>query len=219
MKHILKRAQDLQGQTLYELACALKMALPSDPRHAKGWMGQLLEKALGCEAGSRAGPDFPEHRLELKTIPISRDHRVQESTYITTCPLNVQSLQKPWEETPLAQKLENILWIPLIDTQLGPLSRQVGLAFIWQLSGPHADQLRQDWQAIHDLLAHSGIEYLSSSLGKFLQIRPKAAHGKKLQACTNTAGEAAQTLPRGFYLRSRFTQLLYNEALANTHRN
>ena len=47
-EELLIRAQALAGQSLEQLAQRLAWPVPSDLRHAKGWPGELLERALGA---------------------------------------------------------------------------------------------------------------------------------------------------------------------------
>ena len=62
-----------------------------------------------------------------------------------------------------------------------------------------------------DMIAMGEVNKLSSRQGKYLQIRPKAADAKALSQTSMENGEASMTLPRGFYLRPDFTQILLNE--------
>ncbi|MDH5371279.1 MAG: DNA mismatch repair protein MutH, partial [Gammaproteobacteria bacterium] len=86
-EQLLDRARKLAGMTLYELATNFNQPLPKDTRHAKGWMGQLLEVSLGATASSRAEPDFQLINVELKTLPLTSSGKPKESTYVCTVPL------------------------------------------------------------------------------------------------------------------------------------
>ncbi|MBI3178429.1 MAG: DNA mismatch repair protein MutH, partial [Deltaproteobacteria bacterium] len=67
---LLRRASDLSGQSVGELAATLGVQVPSDLRHSKGLMGCLAELALGSEPKAGDGPDFPHLGIELKTVPV-----------------------------------------------------------------------------------------------------------------------------------------------------
>ena len=67
---LLHRAQQIAGLTLLQLANQLAEPVPEKLHHAKGWIGQLLEKALGATAGSLPEPDFQQLGIELKTTEI-----------------------------------------------------------------------------------------------------------------------------------------------------
>jgi len=84
---LLHRAHALAGLTLTELADELRQSLPVDLRRDKGTVGQLIELALGASAGSRAEPDFPHLAVELKTLPVDRNGKPLESTYVCVAPM------------------------------------------------------------------------------------------------------------------------------------
>ena len=69
-QELVDRAGQLAGLSLRELALSLGLPVPADLRRAKGFVGGMLERALGATAGSRALPDFPGLHIELKTLPV-----------------------------------------------------------------------------------------------------------------------------------------------------
>ena len=66
---LLEKAQSIAGLTFGELADELNIPVPPDLKRDKGWVGMLLETALGATAGSKAEQDFfPfRHRIENLT--------------------------------------------------------------------------------------------------------------------------------------------------------
>ena len=68
---LLKRAMNLAGKTLSEVANQYKIDVPNNLRREKGWIGLLLEHALGATAGSKPVPDFPELGIKIQNDPIS----------------------------------------------------------------------------------------------------------------------------------------------------
>ena len=50
------------------------------------------------------------------------------------------------------------------------------------------------------------LESITAHQGRYLQVRPKAAHGGSLCWGIGENGQRILTLPRGFYLRPSFTQ-------------
>ena len=192
----------LAGQTLGQLAARATLSVPARATAAKGWIGQLLEYHLGAEAGSKAIPDFPSLGIELKTIPVNALGNPLETTYVTT--VNLDSLPgQTWLTSPVYQKLQQVLWVPIEGDPKIPLAaRRIGQAILWTPTSEQARVLQQDWQDLVDLILLGNFETLTSQLGTYLHIRPKAAHGKILQ----TTEHHAQTLPRGFYLRTALTR-------------
>ncbi len=53
--------------------------------------------------------------------------------------------------------------------------------------------------------------------GAWLQIRPKAAHGRARTAGHDVEGAPTTTLPRGFYLRAVFTACILNNIYLLAH--
>ena len=65
---LLEKAQSIAGLTFGELAGELNIPVPPDLKRDKGWVGMLLETALGATAGSKAEQDFSHLGIELKTL-------------------------------------------------------------------------------------------------------------------------------------------------------
>src|SRR5262249_39636744 len=85
---LFARARALAGMTLGAIAEDHGVVAPSELLRAKGWAGQLLERALGASAASRAEPDFQRLGIELKTLPIDARGRPRESTFVCTIALS-----------------------------------------------------------------------------------------------------------------------------------
>jgi DNA mismatch repair protein MutH len=73
--------------------------------------------------------------------------------------------------------------------------------------------LKQDWEEHMELINTGRIHEISAHHGTYLQVRPKAADRTALRDTTNEVGEKVQTLPRGFYLRTRFTAQILAQQL------
>ena len=72
------RALALENVSVGDLAKELKIEVPKHSRNGKGFVGQLVEKALGADAGSTDSPDFTNLGIELKTIPIAPSGKPME---------------------------------------------------------------------------------------------------------------------------------------------
>ncbi|GAA5192314.1 DNA mismatch repair endonuclease MutH [Ferrimonas gelatinilytica] len=205
---LLERAHHIAGWQLGELALALQVQPPQDLRRHKGWSGQLLELWLGASAGSRPEPDFPELGVELKTIPVDNQGAPLESTYICVCPLTgLQGLR--WQDSVVYHKLRQVLWIPIQgDRRLPPSDRIIGMPLLWHPTPDQMQQLQQDWEELTEQVALGQVERITAHQGEVLQLRPKAANRRVLTDAIGPEGEVIRTLPRGFYLRSRFTKAL-----------
>lgn len=204
-EQLLQRCHSIAGLTLGQLAGQLQVEVPADLKRDKGWVGQLLELALGAEAGSQALPDFPELGIELKTLPIDQQGKPLESTYVCVAPLTGITSQS-WQQSWICQKLQHVLWVPILAERQIPLAeRVIGSAFLWQPSATEQKALQQDWEELMELITLGGIDQIRGAHGKVLQLRPKAADSKALTAAVGANGEPIQTLPRGFYLKASFT--------------
>ena len=62
---LIVRAEALAGSSIGELAEALGATIPEGRRSTKGFIGQLLEKALGADPEALDAPDFPGLGVEL----------------------------------------------------------------------------------------------------------------------------------------------------------
>ncbi len=202
------RAGRLAGRTLGELAEVHGLEVPEDFTHAKGWVGRLIEQSLGATAGNRPVPDFERLGVELKTLPINRDGSPRETTYVCRVPLG-DIEQARWETSRVRKKLDRVLWVPVSAAPEIPVAhRQVGHPLLWSLEGPLAEALQRDWTEHTEAIRLGFIDELTASDGRFLQIRPKAAHSGKLTWAPDRHGGSILTLPRGYYLRKDFTSAI-----------
>ena len=213
-RDLLDRARQLSGLTLGELAQRLGRAVPADPRRSKGLAGEMLEAALGATAGSAPEPDFPDLGVELKTIPVDRSGRPTESTWVCVAPLTVEP-GMTWENSLVRRKLARVLWVPVAGDKAIPLgNRRIGSAVFWSPDPAQAGQLRTDWEEIMEYVALGRIGAITARHGTVLQVRPKAATGRARVRGTDDQGGSSATLPRGFYLRARFTAAILRAAYA-----
>jgi len=204
-EELLARARQLAGLCLTELAKRRGWAVPQDLRRAKGWFGQLIEEHLGATAASQAEPDFQAIGIELKTIPVNRQGRPRESTYVCTVPLT-ETQGLTWTGSWVRRKLQRVLWLPVqADPEIPVGERRVGSALLWDLEPDLEAALRQDWEELMDMVCLGRLDKISARHGTYLQIRPKAANSRALRWATGETGERVLTNPRGFYLRTAFT--------------
>ncbi|MEZ4239630.1 MAG: DNA mismatch repair endonuclease MutH [Myxococcota bacterium] len=200
---LVARAEALAGHTLGELAAQLWVAVPDEPRRAKGWAGTLLERALGATAASRAAPDFPGLGIELKSVSVDARGQPTESTYVCTAPLDAVALG-PWRDAWVRHKLQRVLWIPI--TAGGPLgARTVGAPIPWSPSDDDDALLRRDYTEIAEIVAAGELWQLDARRGEALQVRPKGQDGSDAAWALDEDGGWVRDTPRGFYLRRRFT--------------
>lgn len=208
------RARHIAGRTLGELARGVGMVPPPDLRRHKGWVGQLLEAALGSTAGSKKGPDFSALGVELKTIPVDLGGQPRESTFLTVLtPGELVSVD--FERSAVMAKLRKVLWLPIQADPAIPLAaRRIGNPHLWSPTPAEVERIRADWELFASWVADGQLDAISAHQGAALQVRPKARDAKSLRLSPDPEGGASMMLPRGFYLRASFTK----EILARYYR-
>jgi len=211
---LLERAAALAGLSLAELAARFGALVPPDLRRAKGFVGGLIERALGASAGSRAVPDFPDLAIELKTLPVDRGGVPVESTFVCTIPLT-EIGQVEWADSRVRRKLNKVLWVPVEGQRdIAVAERRIGQALMYSLTPEDEAVLRADWEELSGFIGRGHVEALTGHLGRFLQIRPKAAHSRARRVGIDADGVPFAALPKGFYLRPSFTRSLLERHFA-----
>ena len=90
----------------------------------------------------------------------------------------------------------------------------LGRPVFWRPSAAQTAVLRADFDDLVGMIALGHIEALTAHRGTWLQVRPKAAHGRVRTRAYGPEGEYLDTIPRGFYLRARFTGALLRDPTA-----
>ena len=205
LEQLLSQAQSIAGLTFGELADELHIPVPPDLKRDKGWVGMLLERALGATAGSKAEQDFSHLGVELKTLPINAEGYPLETTFVSLAPL-VQNSGVKWENSHVRHKLSCVLWMPIEGSRHIPLrERRIGAPILWKPTAEQERQLKQDWEELMDLIVLGKLEQITARIGEVMQLRPKGANSRAVTNGIGKNGEIIDTLPLGFYLRKEFT--------------
>jgi DNA mismatch repair protein MutH len=208
---LVARARSISGRTIDELARAIGMRVDGAPVSTKGKVGALVERALGATGGSAATWDFPALRVELKTIPLDARGAPRESTFVCAVSL-LDAERAEWETSWVRAKLARVLWVPIGTSADG--SRRIGDAILWSPSDEQESVLKSDFEEILGRIGALGIEGMSARVGRWLQLRPKAAHGRVRTRAPGADAGLIETVPRGFYLRARLTSALLLDVAA-----
>jgi DNA mismatch repair protein MutH len=210
------RARALAGRSLASVAAELAVAGRFEGVHTKGKAGQLVERALGATGGSAATWDFPELHIELKTIPVDTRGAPRESTYVCTVSL-ADAERAEWATSWARAKLSRVLWMPVVRARVprdgsqegtGPAEEReavLGEPLLWSPTPEQERVLEGDFEEILGRIGAGGIEGVTAHAGRWLQLRPKAAHGRVRTVVRGADGDLVATVPRGFYLRTQFT--------------
>lgn len=211
---LVDRAAALAGRSVDELAAALGLRTSGEAVRTKGTAGAILERALGATGGSAKVHDFPELGVELKTIPVDADDAPRESTYVCTLSL-ADADRLEWATSWVRAKLSCVLFVPLVGEDGTPWpQRRLGAPRLWMPTPEQEAVLQGDFDEVVGLVGVGRIEELDARLGRWLQVRPKAAHGRVRTSAYDADGELVPTVPRGFYLRPRFTGALLRDLTA-----
>jgi DNA mismatch repair protein MutH len=180
--------------------------------HGKGKPGERVERALGATGGSSATWDFPQLQVELKTIPIDARTRVpHESTFV--CAVSLADAERAeWATSWARAKLSRVLWVPIEVAPDG--GRRIGRALIWSPTSEQESILAGDFDEILGRIGMGDIEGITARVGRWMQLRPKAANGRVRTAVPAADGEIVETVPRGFYLRAKFTGAILRDPAA-----
>ena len=65
--------------------------------------------------------------------------------------------------------------------------------------------LRFDWEELAGMIGTGDIERITGHFGRYLQVRPKAAHSRVRRRAVDEDGAPFDAMPKGFYLRTSFT--------------
>ena len=215
LEQLLSQAQSIAGLTFGELADELHIPVPPDLKRDKGWVGMLLERALGATAGSKAEQDFSHLGVELKTLPINAEGYPLETTFVSLAPL-VQNSGVKWENSHVRHKLSCVLWMPIEGSRHIPLrERHIGAPILWKPTAEQERQLKQDWEELMDLIVLGKLDQITARIGEVMQLRPKGANSRAVTKGIGKNGEIIETLPLGFYLRKEFTAGILKAFLDN----
>jgi DNA mismatch repair protein MutH len=198
---LLARAQALRG-----------MEVEAPGVRGKGKVGGQIERALGATGGSNATWDFPALKVELKTIPVQAARGVpRESTFVCAVSL-AEADRAEWSTSWVRAKLSRVLWVPVEVHADG--ARRIGEARLWSPSPEQDRILAGDFEEILGRVGRGDVEGVTAHLGRWLQLRPKAAHGRVRTLVPGSEGELVATVPRGFYLRAKLTGAILRDGLA-----
>jgi DNA mismatch repair protein MutH len=212
---LLERTRQLEGMTVGDLLRQTgRRSASTDPVRTKGTAGAVLELALGATGGSSRVHDFPDLAIELKTIPVTEEGAPLESTYVCTLSL-ADADEQEWDTSWVRAKLARVLFVPLVGAAGTPWpERRVARSLLWTPTPAQEEVLRGDFDDAVGLIGVGRIEELTAHQGRWLQVRPKARDGSVRTTALGADGEMIATVPRGFYLRARFTGALLADPAA-----
>lgn len=193
------RAFALAGRRVDDAARALGLATVERGLHTKGKMGELVERLLGATGGSTATHDFPSLEVELKTVPVDREGRPRESTYVCRVSL-AEAERAEWNDSWARRKLSHVLFVPVIVDGEPTFAQPV----FFRPTSAQERVLRADFEDLLGAIGAGHVEDLTARDGQVLQLRPKAKDGSVRTLAFDRDGTPIETSPRGFYMRARY---------------
>lgn len=212
-EELIERLNLITGLSISEIADNLKIKLPVSTTRGKGFIGELLEIALGASAKNQSIPDFPELGLELKSLPIDKNFKPLESTFVCHAPLmNIRDLN--FKNSALYAKIKRVLFILIDGTKgLDYSEKYIRGYFFYTPTQEDLVTLNKDFDELYELIKTGEVEKINARIGHIVQLRPKGADGTALTQAIGKDGQIIMTRPRGFYIRRCFTQELIKRHL------
>lgn len=169
---------------------------------------------MGADAANSSRADFAALDIELKTIPVDRQGRPRETTFVCSVPL-ARPDEMCWETSRTRAKLSQVLWIPVLSgDDLAIADRLVGSPLLWSPTTEEEQLLARDWREHLDVIRRGHVDEITACDGRALQIRPKGATAESTTWSVDGDGNAVLTQPRAFYLRTWFTSSLLERHFA-----
>ncbi len=209
VQELMLRSNALCGHSVAEVARELNTSIPEDLTRSKGFVGQLLELALGADPQALDRPDFPDLGVELKTIPLSEAGTPVESTFC--CSIDMEYADRvSWETSRLRTRLSRVLFIGIdsVKVEAGLGARIIRKVMLWEPNAAEHALLRADWEDLIGFIGAGRGAILNAKKGDVIQVRPKAADSKVRTLSPGSEG-LELSLPLGFYLRAKTTLRLF----------
>ncbi|HEV7797026.1 MAG TPA: MvaI/BcnI family restriction endonuclease [Pyrinomonadaceae bacterium] len=194
----LRQIRLLSGRDLRPLADKYHVTVWKNGHKNKGWAGQVIEQYLGLPQNSLQAPDFGS--WELKVVPLVRAAdgtvRVKESMAITMIE-PVEVVANKFEDSHLYDKLKAMIVVARIFENVEDTSSILHSAAEFDLDNPSIrKQVKDDYEAIREIIRLKGFDALTGDTGKYVQARTK--------------GRGHGSTSRAFYARALFVAHILN---------
>jgi DNA mismatch repair protein MutH len=197
-REALSRIQLLSGKDLRPLADQYGITVWKNGKKNKGWAGQVIEHYLGLPQNSLQAPDFGS--WELKVVPLSIGVEgtfvVKESMAITMIQ-SAEVLANRFEDSHLYDKLRSMIVVARVFKDVKDSVSLLHSAAEFDLDNPLIrKQVKDDYEAIREVIRTKGIEALTGDTGRYVQARTK--------------GRGHGSTSRAFYARAFFVAHILN---------
>lgn len=210
-EQLSSRLDLLVGRSIGELCALAKIEAPKNNIAAKGFAGHILELFLGAHAHNQSLPDFVNLGIELKSLPVSSNFKVQTPTFVSMATLSSSSFI-PFEHSSLYHKVNKLLFVLLHAPKGMPIGKRRILGyFFYTPDKPTLEAMAADYNEFCELIFAARAREINASVGNILQILPKAAHGQVYTPIRDHQGNKAYIAPKAYYLRPSFTNTLLEQ--------
>jgi DNA mismatch repair protein MutH len=181
LTHLLK----LLGCDLVALGTQSGVTIWKGDRINKGWAGHTIERHLGLALNSSRSPNFGS--WELKVVPVrampNGRFKVKETMAITMIdPVEVAA--KEFAESHLFLKLQRMVVVARVFESVAETRSLCHMVAEFDLGNEALyRQIKADYDVVRDVIRTKGFQYLTGSMGVFVQPRPKGpGHGSTSRA-------------------------------------
>ncbi|RIY34978.1 MutH/Sau3AI family endonuclease [Psittacicella gerlachiana] len=207
---LLTYCQQICGKSIEEISHKHNVEMIYSLHENRGWLGNLIEIALGATAGSKPTQDFINLGIELKTLAIATNGKAKSDIFISSLPINKFMLQN-WQTSHVLYKLKKILFVPIeYNPDISLAQRRIGKAFLWSPNKEDLAIIKQDWETIMQIITQQDFNALKSNVGQILCVRTKALNTSQAVSIEDTDGFNLNLPPLSFYLRRSFINNIIN---------
>lgn len=208
--HLLKHAKSMHDHSINDLSIKYNIQLKENKKN-KGYLGNIIENFFGLKNNNKPIKDFDSLGIELKTIPINNRGIPLESTFICSVPL-IKNSGLIWNTSYVRYKINRILWVPIEKNKSTNIREyRVKYPFLWSPNYEEEKKIKTDWNEIMDMIVLGKINKINSKYGEVLFVKTKTNSKKNYTQAIGENGQPIFTIPKGFYLRKKFTYLLINK--------
>tara|TARA_Y100001970_G_scaffold75158_1_gene95248 strand:- start:316 stop:1098 length:783 start_codon:yes stop_codon:yes gene_type:complete len=184
VKQIVKKAKQIEGQTISDLGKKVGLLDKRERRFTKSIIANIVEtNFFGIPTNSSPQPDFLNLGIELKVSPLkyvpTRDlYNMKERCVLSLMDYNDVYNNKDWKESKLYKKINKILFVFYVHNNNTPAEKwKFSKTFLWSPNSEEQKMIELDYKIIRDNIKKGIIN--SERHNTFLGTCPKHAGGYK----------------------------------------
>lgn len=176
----------------------------------KGAGGLIIENMLGLENNNSKKADLEDLNIEIKVLPIQLNNfKAKEPTQIKMINY-VKVAKEQWENAEVRDKIETIFWIAYgVKKENGKYCSQDAYVILdWFIDVPNEECkkiFKEDWEEIKSYIVKGEANYLSCSMGRYIEPKTKGKNNQDLTDAPDGNGGLIKVPRRGFYFKKNYT--------------